>query len=339
MPVQPGAARERSREWASTALALVCFASGLLACDGTNDDLAQSDDGREQMRIVVATHGQSGDPFWSVVANGAESAARDLGVRVEYQAPPRFDMVAMSDLIEAVSVSRPSGLVVSIPDGNALGPSIRGAVAAGIPVISINSGDAVYRDLGVLLHVGQPEFDAGQAAGRRMASEGVGQALCVNHEVGNASLDLRCEGFRSGIEAIGGDVTVLAVDLANPDDAQQRVVNALVANPDIDGVLTLGPAGATPTLAGLRAADRLGTLRFATFDLSSDVVDALLDGSMVFAIDQQPFLQGYLSVVSLVKYLETLALPGGGEVLKTGPGFVTRENAARVRALTDAGLR
>ncbi len=292
---------------------------------------------RDEIRIVFATHGQSADPFWTIVANGARAAAQDLGVRVEYQAPPRFDMVAMSNLIEAAVASRPSGIVVSIPDGAALGSSIRAAVAAGIPVISVNSGDDVYRDLGVLLHIGQPEFDAGLAAGEKMAAEGTRRGLCVNHEVGNVSLDLRCDGFRTAMEDAGGRSDVLSVDLANPDDAQQRVANSLSADPEIDGILTLGPSGAGPALAALRESNR--SVALATFDLSPGVIDALVDGSMSFAIDQQPFLQGYLPVVALVNYLETLALPGGGDVLKTGPGFVVSDNAAAVRSLSAQGIR
>src|ERR671929_288283 len=113
-------------------------------------------------RIVVVTHGQASDPFWSVVKNGVDAGARDMNVSVEYQAPPRFDMVAMSQLIDAAVASNPDGLVVSIPDANALGPSIQRAVNAGIPVISINSGSDVAQSLGVLTHIGQTEFEAGQ---------------------------------------------------------------------------------------------------------------------------------------------------------------------------------
>lgn len=327
--------------FAGRGLAVVLVA--LFGCSPTPGDDVLPDgtdaDPRADVRIVFATHGQSADPFWSIVAMGGEAAGRDLGVDVEYQAPVRFDMVAMSNLIDAIVASRPSGLVVSIPDGDALSESIRAAVEAGIPVVSINSGDDVSRELGALLHVGQPEFDAGEGAGSRMAAGGVTVALCVNHEVGNAALDQRCAGFAQGLDASGATANVLAVDLADPDDAQQRIRNALTADPTIDAVLTLGPAGVVPALAALSElpADRRPTL--GTFDLSPDVIDALLDGSVSFAIDQQPYLQGYLPVVALVTYLETLAMPGGGDVLKTGPGFVTADNAEQVRALSAAGLR
>lgn len=322
---------------------LILTVLALSSCSSSPPDDASSGapnaDPRSGIRIVFATHGQSADPFWSIVAMGGEAAGRDLGVDVEYQAPVRFDMVAMSNLIDAVTASRPSGIVVSIPDADALAASIRAAVEAGIPVVSINSGDDVSRELGALLHVGQPEFDAGQGAGARMAASGIRAALCVNHEVGNAALDERCAGFAQGLGDSGATSTVLAVDLADPDDAQQRIRNALAADPTLDAVLTLGPAGATPALSALSPLAANERPELATFDLSPEVIDALLDGSMSFAIDQQPYLQGYLPVVALVTYLETLAMPGGGEVLKTGPGFVTAENAEQVRALSAAGIR
>ena len=118
-----------------------------------------------------------------------------MGVKVEYQAPPTFDMVAMSQLIDAAVASKPDGLVVSVPDADALGPSIKAAVAAGIPVITMNSGSDVSQELGALNHVGQTEYEAGLGAGERMGEAGVKNALCVNQEVGNAALDQRCKGF------------------------------------------------------------------------------------------------------------------------------------------------
>ncbi len=312
-------------------------------CSGTPDTgnagPASGPMNRAAMRIVVATHGQSADPFWSVVANGVRAAGRDLGVRVEYQAPVQFDMVAMSNLIDAAVASSPDGLVVSIPDAAALGASIRAAVARGIPVVSINSGDDVYRDLGVLLHVGQPEYDAGLGAGRRLAAAGVRRALCVNHELGNVSLDRRCDGFRTGLEEAGGVARLLAVDLADPDDAQQRIRSALTVDPELDGMLTLGPTGAGPALSALQDTGRSDQVAFATFDLTPEVAAAVAAGSMLLAVDQQPYLQGYLPIVALVGYLETLTLPGGGDVLKTGPRFVTGAEASRVLELSRRGLR
>src|SRR5918996_6216216 len=168
----------RRRMWAVPLLVL-----GLVAAACTGDDGEPTPDGgdggnvgtgevsQRDFRFVVGKPGQSTDPFWSVAANGVQAAADDLGVQVEYQAPATFDMVEMSQLIDAAVASQPDGLVVSIPDADALGPSIEAAVEEGIPVISMNSGSDVFADLGVLLHVGQTEFEAGVIAGPPVAGE------------------------------------------------------------------------------------------------------------------------------------------------------------------------
>lgn len=301
-------------------------------------DAAPSPAGEER-RIVVVTHGQSFDPFWSIVSNGAHDAGEELGVRVEYQAPPGFDMVRMAQLIEAAVASRPDGIVVSVPDPDALGGAIRAAISRGIPLVSINSGDAAWRDLGVLAHIGQTEYEAGFGGGERLAAAGARHVLCVHHEVGNAALDLRCNGLRDALVASGGSVSVLAVDLADPEDARQRITGALASDARIDGVLALGPAGATPALAALRETGALERVRFATFDIAPEVLEAVRDGDALFAIDQQPYLQGWLGVALLAKYLDTGAFPGGGQIVRTGPGFVTQENAAGVIEAAQRGVR
>src|SRR5262249_38379549 len=153
----------------------------------------------------------------------------DMRVNVQYQAPNTFDMVAMAQLIDAAVATKPSGLVVSIPDPDALGNSIKKAVAAGIPVISMNSGSDVAKGLGVLTHVGQTEYEAGLGGGERMAAAGAKNALCINQEVGNQALDLRCKGFGDAMTKAGSKTTVVAVDLNDPTGAQQRVQAAFTS--------------------------------------------------------------------------------------------------------------
>ncbi len=289
-------------------------------------------------RIVVVTHGQASDPFWSVVKNGVDAAAADMRVTVEYQAPSTFDMVAMAQLIDAAVASDPDGLVVSVPDFDALGSRIRAAVDAGIPVISINSGSDYAAELGVLAHIGQTEYEAGYGGGQRMAAAGVTNALCVNQEVGNVGLDLRCQGFADALAEAGATSTVLAVDLADPTGSQGRISAALQQDSSIDGILTLGPTGALPALAALEAEGLLGTMKIATFDLSPEVLAAVRDGEMLFAIDQQQYTQGYLPIVYLTLYLENLNTPGA-VLIPTGPGFVTQETAAQVIEYAARGTR
>jgi simple sugar transport system substrate-binding protein len=288
--------------------------------------------------FIVVSHGQAADPFWSVVQRGVQQAGEDMRVSVTYQAPGTFDMVAMAQLINAAVASNPDGLVVSIPDPDALGDAIRAAVAAGIPVISMNSGSDVAEELGVMVHVGQTEYEAGYGGGQRMAAAGVTTAICVNQEVGNIALDLRCQGFTDAMNEAGASVEILAVDLADPTDAQQRITAAIIANPDVDGMLTLGPTGAAPALNALRAEGMLGDIQLATFDLSPEVLEAVRDGEMLFAIDQQQYIQGYLPIVLLTLYRENLNTIAN-DVLMTGPGFVTQETAAQVIDLSAAGTR
>ncbi|MDP8908895.1 MAG: sugar ABC transporter substrate-binding protein, partial [Chloroflexota bacterium] len=233
-------------------------------------------------RFVVVTHGQAADPFWSVVQRGVEQAAQDYGVTAEYQAPTTFDMVQMGQLIDAAVASQPDGLVVSIPDADALRDPVQRAIDAGIPVVSINSGSEVAEELGVLTHVGQTEYEAGLAGGERMAEAGVTNAICFIQEQGNAGLEERCRGFADGMRAAGGTVENIAGDLNDPTSITQRI----------------------------QASGR--EVQLATFDLSSDVLQAIQAGDILFAIDQQQYLQGYLPITLLTLYsrnLNTIANP------------------------------
>ena len=303
-------------------------ASAIVAASAISPAMAQED-----IRIVVVSHGQASDPFWSVVKNGVDAAQDELGITVEYLAPDTFNMVRMAQLIDAAVASAPDGLVVSIPDADALGGSIRDAIASGIPVISMNSGSDVRKELGVSVHVGQTEYEAGLGGGERMAAAGVSSAICINQEVGNVALDLRCQGFSDGL---GGDVEVLAVSM-DPTEIRNQVIAYLTRNPDTEAVLTLGPSAAEPTLAALEDEGLIGSIKLGTFDLSPTVLQALDAGKMEFAIDQQQFMQGYLPIV-LLTLNHRYGLMPGADVL-TGPGFVTPDNAAQVIELSAQGIR
>ena len=287
---------------------------------------------RGNITIEVVTHGQASDPFWSIFKNGVDQAAKDMGVKVEYNAPTgtTFDINAMTQLIDAAVGKKPQGLVVSIPDAGAEGPHIQAAVTAGIPVISANSGSDVFASLGILTHVGQDESVAGAKAGALLKAAGVTNAICLNQEVGNAGLDARCKGFADGL---GGKSTVLQVDLNDQPGAQQKITAALAADTTINGIMALGPTGAAPALKALAAATNT-TVKLATFDLSKDVLDAIKGGKMEFAVDQQQYLQGYLPVVFLTYYNLYGLMPGGGQPVLTGPGIVDKTNVDKVIANT-----
>jgi len=319
-------------------LILSACGGGNQASGGTSYGGTSSGGTSRNLKFYVITHGQASDPFWSVVKKGVDQGAKDMGVQAIYEAPPTFDMVAMSHLIDSAVAAHPDGLVVSIPDPNALGPSIKGAVAAGIPVISINSGADVAKSLGVLVHVGQTEYQAGFGGGQRMGAAGVKHALCINQEVGNAALEQRCKGFTDAMKQAGATVKEIGVNLSNPTQTQQTIEAALQHDSSIDGMLALGPTGATPALKALQDLNKAGQIKLATFDLSSDVLQAIKGGQMLFAIDQQQYLQGYLPIVLLTLYktnLNTVA----NDVVQTGPGFVTQDNVSKVIQLTSQGTR
>lgn len=290
--------------------------------------------GAQAQEIIVVSHGQASDPFWSVVKNGVAQAATDMGVNVDYRAPETFDMVAMSQLIDAAVNQNPAGLIVSIPDADALGPSIEKAVAAGIPVISMNSGSDVSKDLGALLHVGQDERDAGKAAGEELAEMGGTKGLCVNHEVGNVSLDLRCEGFAEGF---GGPVEVLPTS-NDPADVLAKVKAKLASDAAIDTIMALGASLAgEPSVQAVAESGMDGKVRVATFDMSANFLQSVADGKAAFAIDQQQYLQGYLPVTFLALNAKFGLMPGGN--VPSGPNLVTQEKAAQVVDLSAKGIR
>lgn len=292
----------------------------------------------DELRFVVISHGQAADPFWSVVQNGANQAGEDMNVSVEYQAPTTYDMVAMSQLIDAAVASDPDGIIISIPDGPALTPSIQSALDAGIPVISINSGYETSAELSLFTHVGQTEYDAGLGGGQRMSSEGTAHAICLIHEAGNSGLEERCRGFEDGMAENGGTVEQLVVDLNNPTEAQQRIDAALTADPDINGIMALGPVGSNAAIAAVASAGRGEDVAIATFDLSPEVIQGIEDGDVSFAIDQQQYLQGYLPVVFLTQFCRngnTIAQ----DIVMTGPGYVDTSNVDQVKDLIDGGTR
>jgi simple sugar transport system substrate-binding protein len=342
-------------------LAALVLVAGIAGCGGTTTvrepDLVVRRDGAAQARpspqatpergrglrlaaarFAVVSHGQASDPFWAIVKKGIDDAADQTGVSASYRAPDTYDVGRMGRLIDEAISARLDGLVVSLPDVQALAAPIRRAERAGIPVISINSGSDRFRDLGIPIHVGQPEYRAGLESGRRLAAAGVRKALCVNQEVGNAGLTLRCRGFAAGLRRSGGEVQELGVDLQDPAQAQRRIAQAVSAG-GIDGILTLGPAGAAPALAALRAGGLGRSVRLATFDLSPEVLEAVRAKRMLFAVDQQPYLQGYLPIVLLAERSRHLLFPARGELIPTGPHFVTPKNAARVIRLSRQGYR
>ena len=190
----------------------------------------------------------------------------------------------------------------------------------------------------MLAHIGQPEYKAGVEAGERLGQAGVKRALCVNQEAGNTGLDERCRGLQAGLQRSGGTIREVSVPLQNPATAQRRLSEAITEDP-VDGIVTLGPGGAQPAIRAVSAAGARSRITLATFDLSQEVLEAVRDGEILFAVDQQPYLQGYLPVILLSEQTRHQIFPGKGSLIPTGPQFVTEENAEDVIRLSAEGIR
>ena len=275
-------------------------------------------------RYVMVTHGEGNDPFWPVVQKGGEDAARAIGADFEYIYNPSADMADMASSIQAAAATSPDGMVISLPDPDSLGPAIKAAVAAGVPVITMNSGLESSASLGALMHVGQPEYLAGQSAGARAKAEGATKALCMIQEAYNTALVDRCEGYGEAVPMEFTDTT------SDPATIQTRATAALQANSDVDAILSVGPHVCD---AVAKAVDDLGmTVHHSCFDLSPAVMDLINAGKVSFTIDQQQRLQGYMPIIVLHLYNNGAGLLPGANI-PSGPGFVDKPNASSVAAL------
>ena len=275
-------------------------------------------------RYVMVTHGEGNDPFWPVVQKGGEDAAAAIGADFEYIYNPSADMADMASSIQAAAATQPDGMVISLPDPDALGAAIKAAVAAGVPVITMNSGLESSASLGALMHVGQPEYLAGQSAGARAKAEGATKALCMIQEAYNTALVDRCEGYGEAVPMEFTDTT------SDPATIQTRATAALQSNPDVDAVLSVGPHVCD---AVAKALDDLGmTVHHSCFDLSPAVMDLINAGKVSFTIDQQQRLQGYMPIIVLHLYNNGAGLLPGANI-PSGPGFVDKSNASSVAAL------
>ena len=307
----------------------------MVSCSNNEKSINKSE---KKITIKMVTHGQATDPFWSVVSNGAKDAAKDLGISFHYQSPQSFDMVTMSQMIDAVVATEPDGLILSVPDIPALRKSIVSASKKNIPIIVINSGSEIMEEFDILTYVGQSEYEAGMKAGEEMLKTGVNNVLCINHEIGNISLDQREQGFRKILIKNNVDVKTVPIDASDPSETREVVRAFLSSNKGVDGIMALGPLGAIPIVSLLKDIDPQKKISMATFDFTPEIIDGIMDGHIVFALDQQQYLQGYLPIVLMDLYITNKNTPAYKK-LETGPSIINIENAQDVLALSKKGSR
>jgi len=295
---------------------------------GTFGTVAMADGHGDDLTYILVSHAPDSDSWWNTIKNGIALAGDQMGVTVEYRNPPTGDLADMARIIEQAAASQPDGIITTLADFDVLSGPIRDAVDQGIDVIIMNSGTPEQtREVGALMFVGQPEYDAGLAAGQRAAGDGVESFLCVNHVISNTVVAERCRGFADGLGIELGDSMIDAGQ--DPAEIKNRVIAYLTANPETDAILTLGPTSADPTILALEEMGLTGDdIYFGTFDLGTEIVEGIKDGTIQWGIDQQPFLQAYLPVVVLANYDRYGVLPGNN--INSGPGFVTADGLEKV---------
>jgi simple sugar transport system substrate-binding protein len=306
-------------------------------------------------RYVLISHAPDSDSWWNTIKNSVKQAGEDYGVKVEYRNPPNGDLADMARLIEQAAAQNVDGIITTIADFNVLQGAIKKVTDKKIPLITINSGTTDQSEkLSAVMHVGQPEYEAGKGAGERAKAAGIKSFLCVNHFATNPVSFERCRGFA---EAIGADFKKSTIDSGDdPTGIESKVSAYLRQNPTTQAVLALGPTSAHPSMRALEKGGHNGKIWFATFDLSDEISKGIKAGTVQFGIDQQPYLQGYIpvAVIATMKSMKSndvkkvsdaikvnaktvarfneygLAPAYGARHIGSGPGFVTKDNLPKV---------
>jgi simple sugar transport system substrate-binding protein len=319
------------------ALATVCLLASGCSGSGGSDSGADADPAGEagtgRLKVALITHSAPGDAFWELVQKGARAAAAKDDIELTYESDP--DASAQADLVRAAVADKVDGIAVTLAKPEAMKGAVAAARAAGIPVVGLNSGIDAWKSGGLLESFGQDASVAGTAVGDKLDGLKARHTLCVIHEQGNVALEARCAGVK---KAFGGKTEMLYVQGADTDAVTDSVAAALRQDRTIDEVVTNGAGFA---LAAVKSVKNAGSkAQVATFDLNKDLVKAVRSGDVQFAVDQQPYLQGYLAVDSIWLYKTNGNVSGGGEVpVLTGPAFVTKENVAAVARFAADGTR
>jgi simple sugar transport system substrate-binding protein len=283
------------------------------------------------LTIALVTHAAAGDTFWDIVRKGAEDAAKKDGVKLLYASDP--DGSKQAQLVQQYTDQKVDGIAVSLAKPDALSSAVKAAETAGIPVVSLNSGSDAYKKLGVLEHFGQDESVSGTAVGDKLKEEGLSHPICVEQEQGNVALDARC----AGIKKVLPDTEILFVNGTDNSAVQSTVTAKLQSDKAADSIVGLG---APYTIIILQSVEQANSdVKVASFDLNADLAKKIKSGEILFTVDQQPFLQGYEAIDSLVLYEQGGFELGGGEPTLTGPAIVDKSNVANVLKYAEQGIR
>ena len=329
----------RRHRFASAAIAMMGAAVLVAGCSSTGGKPRSTGDGMAagtadtpRATIAMITHAPAGDSFWDLVQRGAETAAAKDNIELRYSNDPEAPNQA--NLVQNAIDTGVDGIAVTLAKPEAMAPVVKNALAADIPVVALNSGFDQYKSMGVIEYFGQDETLAGQTAGERLTTDGAKKALCVIQEQGHVSLEARCAGVARGFKGQTENLNVNGRDLAS---VESTITAKLQQDPSVDHVVTLG---APIALTAAQSVQNSGSAaKVVTFDTNAELVDAIKSGDVQWAVDQQPFLQGYLAVDALWLYLNNRNTIGGGTPVLTGPAFIDKSNIDAVAEYAKNGTR
>ena len=329
----------RRHRFASAAVAIVGATVLVVGCSSTGGKPRSTGDGMAagtadtpRATVAMITHAPAGDTFWDLVRRGAETAASKDNIELRYSSDPEAPNQA--NLVQNAIDTGVDGIAVTLAKPEAMGPEVKDALAAGIPVVALNSGFDQYKAMGITEYFGQDETLAGQTAGERLTTDGAKKALCVIQEQGHVSLEARCAGVARGFKGQTENLNVNGRDMAS---VEATITAKLQQDPSVDHVVTLG---APIALTAAQSVQNSGSAaKVVTFDTNAELVNAIKAGDVQWAVDQQPFLQGYLAVDALWLYLNNRNIIGGGMPTLTGPAFIDESNIDAVAEYAKNGTR
>jgi simple sugar transport system substrate-binding protein len=282
-----------------------------------------------RLKVALISHAPAGDAFFDTIIKGANDAGAKDNIEVQYSNDG--DVTRQAALVQTAIDSKVDGIAVSMPNPEALTPVIQKAVQAGIPVIIYNAGDRDWQKTGALSFYGEPEVLAGEAAGEELNKGGYKHALCVIQAQGQVQLEDRCDGMTSTFKGKTERLFADGTDLPG----YVSTINAKLQNdPTVDAVVTLHPG------LGVAAANELkGKAAVATYAMNPDVYPLIKDGGIIFTIDQQPYLQGYMAIDSIWFYKRNGNILGANQSIATGPLVIDKTNVEQVQKFAEAGGR
>jgi len=321
---------------ASALVLSACSSSGGAANNETTAPTGQQGTGGATVdtpnyTIAMITHEAPGDTFWDRIRSGAEAAAAKDNITLKYSNDPAADKQAT--LVQNAVDSKVDAIAVTLPTPDAMTSAMEGVNTAGIPWSAFNAGIDAYADMGGLMYFGSDETVAGEAVGKRLADLGAKHPLCIIQEAGQVQLEARC----AGVAKNASGTENLQVNGRDLPSVTSTVAAKLQSDPSIDYVVALG---ANIAVSAIESVSQSGsTAKVATFDLNPDAAKAIKDGTLLFAVDQQPYLQGYQSIDNLWLFLTNANVLGGGKPVLTGPAFVDSENIDVILPFVEANTR